>query len=72
MSNIRITNYASNIRPSPGEREVYTGHSRWIGNSPLANHFSVKKYGRGEAIEKYRQWLREALQDAHSAQSVEL
>ena len=71
-ANIRVINYGANIRPEPGEVEVYVGRSRWVGASPLGNPFPHAKHGRAECIALYRQWLAERLADPTSGQSAEL
>jgi hypothetical protein len=70
--NIRVINYASGLRPNPGEVEIYVGRSRWVGISPLGNPFSRVKYGRDECIKMFREWLAERLSDPTSDQAIEL
>jgi hypothetical protein len=51
-------------KPCPSEADyVYIGRRQWCGKelfpaSPWANSFSVKKYGREEAIRRYEERLR--------------
>lgn len=38
-------------------RDAWWGRGRKLAGHPLANRFSVKKYGRDAALGFYRQWL---------------
>ena len=70
--NIRVINYASGLRPNPGEVEIYVGRSRWVGISPLGNPFSRAKHGRDQCIVMFRDWLMEKLTEPTSDQAIEL
>lgn len=70
--NIRVINYASDLRAEPGEVEIYVGRSRWVGASPLGNPFSRAKYGRAECIAMYRDWLAARLANPDSEQAREI
>lgn len=72
MNPIRITNWSKQIRAEDGVTEAYVGRVHWIGKSALGNPFTVKQYGRGEAIRMYRRWLLEKLKDPLSDQSAEM
>jgi hypothetical protein len=56
----RVINLTDKPRPA---FDVYIGRRQWCGKevfeaSPWANPFSVKRYGRTEAIKRYEQKLR--------------
>jgi Domain of unknown function (DUF4326) len=57
---MRVINFKD--RPRPDEY-VYIGRRQWAGKelfeaSPWANQYSVKKYGREEALRRYEERLR--------------
>jgi hypothetical protein len=61
----QIINLNDKPRP-PRESYVYIGRRQWCGkelfeSSPWANYFSVKRYGRAEALRRYEQKLRKKL-----------
>jgi ribonuclease HI len=53
-----------------GKRWLYIGRTNpyaGLAQSPLANPFKVKEYGRGQTIPHYRQWLWERIQAGDEA-----
>ena len=62
---IRLAKISRNQDPrSLGPSEFYIGRTfnGWLG-SPLGNPYSVRDYGRLEAVNLYRIWLRERIQE---------
>ena len=60
MEATRVINLKDKPRPNT---YVYIGRRQWCGKelfeaSPWANYFSVKRYGRDEAIRRYEQKIR--------------
>jgi hypothetical protein len=57
---VRVINLNDKPRPA---YDVYIGRRQWCGKelfdaSPWANYYSVKRYGREEAIRRYEEKLR--------------